>query len=70
MNIKRVDVFTYLEVSIDDKLAWNAHVENVCNYLLKFFSIFKQRRHTVAKNTVRQLYHALIHSKIKYGLEV
>ena len=65
MNNKRVDVFTYLGVYIDDKLALNAHVENVCNSLLKLFSIFKQRRHTVAKNTVRQLYHAFINSKIK-----
>ena len=70
MNIKRVDVVTYLGVTIDEKLTWNAHVENVCNSLLKFFGIFKQMRHKVTKNTVRQLYHAFIYSKIKYGLEV
>ena len=32
--------------------------------------IFKQLRHKVTTNTVRQLYHAFIYSKIKYGLEV
>ena len=64
MNIKRVDVVTYLGVTIDEKLTWNAHVENVCNSLLKFFGIFKQMRHKVTKNTVRQLYHAFIYSKI------
>ena len=47
MNIKRVDVVTCLRVTIDEKLTWNAHVENVCNYLLKFFGIFKQMRHKV-----------------------
>ena len=42
----------------------------MCNSLLKLFGIFKQMRHKVTKNTVRQLYHAFIYSKIKYGLEV
>ena len=65
MNIMRVDVVTYLGVTIDDKLTWNAHAENVCNSLLKFFGIFEQMRHKVTKNTVRQLYHAFIYSKIK-----
>ena len=34
------------------------------------FCIFKQLRHKVTPNTVRQLYHAFIYSEIKYGLEV
>ena len=70
MNIKRVDVVTYLGVTIDEKLTWNAHVENVCYSLLKFFGILNQMRHKVTKNTVRQMYHAFVYSKIKYGLEV
>ena len=70
MNIKRVDVVTYIGVTIDEKLTWNAHDENVCNSLLKLFGIFKQMPHKVTKNTVRQRYHAFIYSKIKYGLEV
>ena len=35
MNIKRVDVVTYLGITIDEKLTWN-----VCNSLLKFFLIY------------------------------
>ena len=66
MNIKCGDVVTYLGVSIDEKLTWNAHVENV----LKLFGKFKQLWHKVTENTVRQLYHAFIYSKIRYGLEV
>ena len=45
MNIKRVDVVTYLGVTIDEKLTWNAHVGNVCNSLLKFFGIFEIIQH-------------------------
>ena len=70
MNIKHGDVVTYLGVTIDEKLTWNAHAENVCNSLLKYFGIYKQMRHKVTNNTIRQLYHAFIYSEIKYGLEV
>ena len=70
MVIHRVDVVKYLGITIDEKLTWNAHAEYVCNSLIKFFCIFKQLSHKVTTNTVRQLYHALIYSKIKYGLEV
>ena len=70
MVINRVDAVKYLGITIDEKLTWNAHVEYVCNSLIKFFGIFKQLRHKVTTNIVRQLYHAFIYSKIKYGLEV
>ena len=70
MVINRVDAVKYIGVTIDEKLTWNAHVEYVCNSLIKFFGIFKQLRHKVITNIVRQLYHAFIYSKIKYGLEV
>ena len=70
MVINRVDAVKYLGITIDGKLTWNAHVEYVCNSLIKFFGIFKQLRHKVTTNIVRQLYHAFIYSKIKYGIEV
>ena len=70
MVINRVDSVKYLGITIDEKLTWNAHVEYVCNSLIKFFGIFKQLRHKVTTNTVRQLYHAFIYSEMKYGLEV
>ena len=70
MVINSVDAVKYLGITIGEKLTWNTHVEYVCNSLIKFFGIFEQLRHKVTTNIVRQLYHAFIYFKIKYGLEV
>ena len=47
MVTKRVDEVKYLGITIDEKLTWNAHVEYVCNSLMKLFGIVKQLRRKV-----------------------
>ena len=60
MKIKRVDVVKYLGITLYEELTWNAHVENVCNSLMKSFGIFKQLRQKVTKiqfhNCIMHLY--------------
>ena len=42
MRIKNVNYSKYLGVIIDNKLAWQYHIDYVYNKLLKFTSIFLQ----------------------------
>ena len=44
MVINRVDAVEYLRITIEEKLTWNAHVEYICNSLIKCFGNFKQLR--------------------------
>ena len=68
--IQRVAHTKYLGVVIDEKLSWNEHVNYVCSSLIKFFGIFGKIKHFMNKNTDRNIYFALIYSRINYGIEV
>ena len=70
MNIDRVDCFKYLGVYLDEILHWNKHVENTCTSLIKLFGIFNHIKDKINRKLSRQLYHAFIYSKIKYGIEI
>ena len=68
--IQRVTYTKYLGVVIDEKLNWHEHVNYVCSSLIKFFGIFSKIKHFMNKNTARNIYFALINSRINYGIEV
>ena len=68
--IQRVTYTKYLGVVIDEKLNWHEHVNYVCSSLIKFFGIFSKIKHFMNKNTARNIYFALIYSRINYGIEV
>ena len=55
---------------IDENLYCRMHVEYVYNSLVKHFGIFNHVKTIIPKKIARQLYFALIHSRIKYGIEV
>ena len=68
--IQRVTYTKYLGVVTDEKLNWHEHVNYVCWSLIKFFGIFSKIKHFMNKNTARNIYFALIHSRINYGIVV
>ena len=68
--IQRVTYTKYLGFVIDEKLKWHEHVDYVCSSLIKIFGIFSKIKHFMNKNTARNIYFALIYSRINYGNEV
>ena len=59
----------YIGLTLDENLSWDAHIDDVCNNLVKYFSIFYNIRNVVTSHVKRAIYFACIHSKIKYGIE-
>ena len=59
----------YIGLTLDENLSWDTHIDDVCNNLIKYFSIFYNIRNVVTSHVVRAIYFACIHSRIKYGIE-
>ena len=70
MTIKRVKSFQYLVLTLDETLWFNEHVECLDKSLNKYFGIFNKIKYRVTNKLARELYHAFLYSRIKYGIEV
>ena len=58
----------YIGLTLDENLSWDAHIDNVCNNLVKYFSIFHNIRDIITIHVARAIYFC-IHSRVKYGIE-
>jgi hypothetical protein len=68
--IERVNSSKYLGITIDDQLSFKEHIHTVVNKIKQFCGIFYKLRTKLPKNCLKQLYFALIHSHINYGIEI
>jgi len=69
--IKRVDHFKYMGVVIDSNLKWTAHIEYVCQKLIKYVSIFYKLRSKLPLHAgIKNIYHAFVNCHILYGIEM
>lgn len=70
VTISRAKETKYLGLQFDENLSWKSHVTNVCHNLVKYFGIFKKLRDYISVKLAKQIYHALIFSRINYGIQV
>ena len=68
--ISRVSNCVYLGFNIDERLKWVSHIDDVYSGLVKFTSIFFKLRTILPPRVLKDLYFALIHSKLLYGIEI
>ena len=70
MTIKRVKSFQCLGLTLDETLRFNEHVECLGKSLIKCFGIFNKIKYRVTNKLAREIHHAFIYSRMKYGIEV
>ena len=58
--IKRVDRTKSLGLTIDDRLSWSNHVDEICRKVSSAIGALKPIRHFISANTALQIYNALI----------
>jgi len=68
--LTRVKSTKYLGISIDEKISWTIHIQDLCTQLRKYIGIFYKLSSKLPLNTLKMLYYALIYPKILYGIEL
>ena len=69
-SIKRVKSTKYIGATIDEKLNWEEHVNQLIKSLHRYFGIFYNLRNFVNKDLIRVMYFSSIYSRVSYGIEV
>ena len=62
------DSYKYLGVYIDKKLNWKDHIDHTCKKVAKACGALSKIRHSVDINTLKNVYHALLYSYLRYGI--
>ena len=70
IELKRVEIAEYLEIFIDEKLLWDAHINHIIIKLLKFYGILYKIKNFMPPSIMKKIYFALIHPHIIYGIEL
>jgi hypothetical protein len=61
----------YLGVHIDESLTWKEHIEHILTKSgKKFSSLFHKLRNIMPANILRNIYFAMVHSHLIYGVEI
>ncbi len=69
-DLQQCDEYKYLGVYFDKDLNWKCHIEHVCKKISKSCGSLTKLRNCVDINILRDVYHALIHSYLRYGIIV
>ena len=67
-QLEECDKYKYLGVIIDKNLSWKPHVEYISGKISKACGALAKLRHCIGTNVLVEIYHALIHSYVRYGI--
>ena len=67
--IERTKSYRYLGLLVDEKFSWDTnHISEICWKLSQIAGIILKFRWLLSKKAMQLLYHALVGSKLRYGL--
>ena len=66
--ISRTKTYMYLGLLVDEKLSWADHIDEVCKKLSQIAGVIYKIRTLLTKEALMLVYHALVGSKLRYGL--
>ena len=66
--IERTKSYRYLGLLVDEKLSWENHITEICSKLSQIAGVIYKIRTLLSKEALMLVYHALVGSKLRYGL--
>ena len=66
--ISRTKSYRYLGLLVDEKLSWADHIDEMCKKLSQIAGVIYKIRTLLSKEALMLVYHALVGSKLRYGL--
>ena len=66
--LSRTKSYRYLGLLVDEKLSWTNHIDEVCKKLSQIAGVIFKARTLLTKEALMLVYHALVGSKLRYGL--
>ena len=69
-HLDQCDSYKYLGIYIDKNLNWKSHIEYTCQKVSKVCGALAKIRHSVNIDILKNVYHALLYSYLRYGIIV
>ena len=66
--LEQCESYKYLGVILDENLTWKHHVEHISKKIAKACGSLAKIRRSAHIDTLIEVYNALIHSYLKYGI--
>ena len=67
-EIERTEIYKYLGVTIDDKLNWKVHIQQLCSKLASVCGVLSKVRHYLDRSALMLIYNSLFESRSRYAL--
>lgn len=65
--IKRVNETKFLGVTLDEKLSWSSHIDNVCLKLSRIMGVIARVKYCIPRRSLFQLYYSLVYPHMLYS---
>src|SRR5258705_10690163 len=69
-KINKVNEYKYLGIIIDSNLKFQAHIKSIINRLKSVSAVFYKIKRVIPLSVKKNIYYALVHSVLVYGIVV
>ena len=67
-KIERTQSYKYLGVTVDHKLNWKMHIEELCSALASVCGVLSKVRHYLDRKSLMLIYNSLFESRLRYAI--